>query len=90
MVEHGTPNPAVGGSSPPCPALFIFIEDKMKLGEAIKFLKEVREELKKVSWPSKELVRNATVAVIVFTIILSVYLWSLDLIFKRIFDFIFR
>ncbi len=62
----------------------------MKLGEAIKFLKEVREELKKVSWPSKELVRNATVAVIVFTIILSVYLWSLDLIFKRIFDFIFR
>ncbi|RUM57366.1 MAG: preprotein translocase subunit SecE [Persephonella sp.] len=62
----------------------------MKLGEVIKFLKEVREELKRVSWPSKELVRNATVAVIVFTIILSVYLWSLDLIFKRIFDFIFR
>ncbi len=62
----------------------------MKLGDTVKFLKEVREELKKVSWPSKELVRNATVAVIIFTIILSVYLWSLDLIFKRIFDFIFR
>ena len=62
----------------------------MNISEIIKFLKEVREELKKVTWPSKELVRNATVAVIIFTIILSVYLWSVDLVFKRIFDFIFR
>ena len=62
----------------------------MNIAEIIKFLKEVKEELKKVSWPSKELVRNATVAVIIFTIILSVYLWVVDLAFKRIFDFIFR
>ena len=62
----------------------------MNINEIVKFLKEVREELKKVTWPSRELVRNATVAVIIFTIILSVYLWSIDLVFKRIFDFIFR
>jgi len=62
----------------------------MKIDEAIKFLKEVREELKKVSWPSKELVRNATVAVIVFTAIMSFYLWGLDILFKKIFDLIFR
>ena len=62
----------------------------MKIAEIIKFLKEVREELKKVTWPSKELVKNATLAVIIFTTILSIYLWGLDLIFKRIFDFIFR
>ena len=62
----------------------------MNIAEIIKFLKEVKEELEKVTWPSKELVKNATLAVIIFTIVLSLYLWSLDLVFQRIFDFIFR
>jgi preprotein translocase subunit SecE len=62
----------------------------MKINEIIEFLKEVKEELKKVSWPSKEQVRNATIAVIIFTTIVSIYLWILDLGFQRIFDLIFK
>jgi len=53
-------------------------------------LKEVQEELKKVTWPSKELVRNATIAVIVFTLLVSLYLWGLDLLFDRIFDYLYK
>ncbi|WP_457625843.1 preprotein translocase subunit SecE [Persephonella sp.] len=62
----------------------------MKPNEIPKFLKEVQEELKKVTWPSKELVRNATIAVIVFTLLVSLYLWGLDLIFDRIFDYLYK
>ncbi|SNZ10870.1 preprotein translocase subunit SecE [Persephonella hydrogeniphila] len=62
----------------------------MKPNEIPKFLKEVQEELKKVTWPSKELVRNATVAVIVFTLLVSLYLWGLDLIFDRIFNYLYK
>jgi len=62
----------------------------LSIGEAIKFLKEVREELKKVTWPSKQLVRTATIAVIVFTLIVSVYLWGLDILFDRIFNFLYK
>jgi len=62
----------------------------MKIGKIIQFLKEVNEELKKVNWPSKELVRNATIAVIIFTLLMSVYLWGLDLLFSRLFDLIYQ
>ncbi len=56
--------------------------------EIIQFLKEVQEELKKVTWPSRTLVKNATIAVIVFTLIVSVYLWVLDLVFSRLVSFV--
>ncbi|ACN98628.1 preprotein translocase subunit SecE [Sulfurihydrogenibium azorense] len=54
----------------------------------INFLKEVYEELKKVTWPSRELVKTATATVIVFTLIIAVYLWGLDLLFAKIITFI--
>ena len=62
----------------------------MKPAELARFFKEVNEELKKVTWPSKELVKNATVAVIVFTLIVSVYLWGLDIIFSKVIDLLFK
>lgn len=54
----------------------------------LNFLKEVFEELKKVAWPSKNLVKTATIAVIVLTLILALYLWSLDILFTKIIAFI--
>ena len=50
----------------------------------IAFLKEVKEELKKVSWPSKEEVIEATFGVIVFCTIISIYFWILDTAFSEI------
>jgi preprotein translocase subunit SecE len=54
----------------------------------LNFLKEVFEELKKVAWPSKNLVKTATIAVIVLTLIMALYLWSLDILFTKIIAFI--
>jgi len=54
----------------------------------LNFLKEVFEELKKVTWPSKNLVKTATIAVIILTLIMALYLWSLDILFTKIIAFI--
>ena len=62
----------------------------MSISEVLSFLKEVKDELKRVSWPDKVLVRNATIAVIMFTAVISVYLWALDSVFNRLFEMIFK
>ncbi len=62
----------------------------MKPAELIQFFKEVNEELKKVTWPSKTLVKHATIAVIVFTLLLSLYLWGLDIFFQQIMNILFK
>ncbi|GAG42093.1 unnamed protein product, partial [marine sediment metagenome] len=46
------------------------------------FLREVRAELKKVTWPSRNEVYSTTIVVILTTIFFGVYLYSMDLIFS--------
>jgi preprotein translocase subunit SecE len=66
----------------------LFFSENKKVFEVemspIAFLKEVKEELKKVSWPSKEEVIEATFGVIVFCTIISIYFWILDTAFSEI------
>ena len=49
----------------------------------IQFLKEVREELGRVTWPTKEEVVEATTGIIVFCAFIAVYFWILDTIFAK-------
>jgi len=49
------------------------------------YLKEVRGEMKKVTWPSKDDMIKTTVAVIVISLFFGVYLFGVDFIFSRIF-----
>ena len=43
------------------------------------FLSEVRNELKRVTWPSQKEVYATTVVVILTSVFFGVYLWGLDL-----------
>ncbi|MCI4459238.1 MAG: preprotein translocase subunit SecE [Thermocrinis sp.] len=52
------------------------------------FLKSVKQELDRVSWPSKDLAVKATVSVIIFALVVGTYLWILDIIFVRIINFL--
>jgi preprotein translocase subunit SecE len=52
------------------------------------FLKSVRQELDRISWPSKDLAIKATVSVIIFALIIGIYLWVLDIVFVRIITFL--
>ena len=49
------------------------------------YLKDVRGEMKKVTWPSKNDLYKTTVAVIVISLFFGVYLFGVDFIFSRIF-----
>lgn len=46
------------------------------------FLSEVRNELKRVTWPSRKEVYGTTVVVILTSIFFGVYLWGLDQVFE--------
>ncbi len=48
------------------------------------YLREVRSELRKVSWPTKDEVISSTIIVLVLLIILSAFIGSLDYIFTVI------
>jgi preprotein translocase subunit SecE len=49
-----------------------------------RFLDEAWSELKKVSWPSREQVRNLTVLVFVVSFAVGVYITALDFGFSQI------
>jgi preprotein translocase subunit SecE len=46
------------------------------------FLKDVRSELKKVTWPSRAEVTSTTIVVIAATIFFGFYLFFMDLVFS--------
>jgi preprotein translocase subunit SecE len=54
------------------------------------FFAEVRNETRRVTWPSRREVYATTVVVILTSAFFGVYLWGLDLVFDRIVNWIFR
>jgi len=56
----------------------------------LKFLKESREELRKVVWPSKEEVLNSTLVVLSAVVLISLFLFSVDHLFSALFDTLVR
>ena len=53
------------------------------------FVDECAAEMGKVTWPDRDQLRNATWVVIIFTIIISVVIWIMDLASKAVIvDFI--
>jgi len=48
----------------------------------ISFLREVKAEVKKVTWPSRNEVYSTTIVVIIATIFFGFYLYVMDLIFS--------
>ncbi len=59
------------------------------MGKLKEFLQGVRAELRRVSWPDRKLVTKATISVIIFSLVVGVYLWVLDLAFTKILSLIF-
>lgn len=49
---------------------------------------EVVEEVKKVTWPDWPQLKNATLVIIVFVLIVSVIIWLMDLVTRHGLDFI--
>ena len=54
------------------------------------FLTEVRNELKRVTWPSRTEVYATTLVVILTAVFFGVYLWVVDLGLDRVVAWLFR
>lgn len=52
----------------------------------VSFIKEAKEEMKKVDWPDKQKVVKYTMAVIQLSIGVAIFLGALDLIFSGVIE----
>ena len=59
-----------------------------KIQETKEFIEESWVELKKVTWPDYEQLKNATIVVLVFLVLISATIWVMDLIVRTIIDLI--
>ena len=54
------------------------------------FINESWSELKKVSWPTREQVRNLTVLVFAVSLVVGLYITALDFVFQGLVGFLVR
>ena len=54
------------------------------------FFREVKAEVKRITWPSKDETKKAFIAVIVFTLMYTILVGGLDFIFKNLFKIILK
>jgi preprotein translocase subunit SecE len=52
-------------------------------GRSRRFLSEVRNEMGRVTWPSKKEVYATTFVVILFSVAMGLYLWIVDLLLNK-------
>ncbi|SHM68894.1 preprotein translocase subunit SecE [Caldanaerovirga acetigignens] len=55
-----------------------------------KFIKEVRSELKKVTWPTKDELISSTIVVVVSVALVSGFIWIVDSILLNVLKLILR
>ncbi len=58
--------------------------EKQKRTPPKQFLKEVRQELKKVNWPTRQELVAYTVVVLVSVTVLTTYVFGLDFVFSKV------
>jgi preprotein translocase subunit SecE len=49
-----------------------------KIKQYINFVKEAKEELRKVTWPDRDEVTSFTIVVVITVIMISIFLWLVD------------
>ena len=56
--------------------------------KAVNYIKDVRQEMSKVSWPSREELIDSTKVVLILAGILSAYMFGVDTVFNNIIKWI--
>jgi len=65
-------------------------KDVTKKSGILTFLKEVKAEVKKITWPSKDNTKKAFVAVAIFSLGYMILIGGLDYIFQNLFEAILK
>ena len=58
-------------------------ERKSLFGRILQFLREVRQELRRVAWPSRDQMVAFTTVTVITTTVLTLYVFGLDFVLKR-------
>ncbi|GAE87389.1 preprotein translocase subunit SecE [Acetivibrio straminisolvens] len=58
-------------------------------GKFVKYFKDIKNELKRVIWPTKSQLINNTITVLVMCFIVGVIIWLLDLGFGKLYQLIY-
>ncbi|MFZ5437662.1 MAG: preprotein translocase subunit SecE [Patescibacteria group bacterium] len=56
----------------------------------LQYFREVIQEIKKVSWPTKEQTYNKTFLVVVVSLVAALYIGGLDYVFARLMAIVLR
>ena len=59
-----------------------------KIQDTRDFLEECWDELRKVTWPDYEQLRSVTIVVILFSVVVSLVIWIMDITVRQILEFI--
>jgi preprotein translocase subunit SecE len=62
----------------------------MMLEKVRNFLREVRVELEKVTWPGRKEVQAATLVIIALVVLLAVFIGGVDFVVSRVLGLFFR
>ena len=60
------------------------------MNKVVKFVNEVKLELKKVSWSTRRELINSTIIVIVSVILLAIFIGTCDLVWSNVINFVLR
>jgi preprotein translocase subunit SecE len=60
------------------------------MDKLIQYLKNVRSEMAKVSWPTREDVTGATLLVVVLSVVVSIYVYGCDQLLSFVLGFFLR
>jgi preprotein translocase subunit SecE len=59
-------------------------------GRSRRFLSEVRNEMGRVTWPSRKEVYATTFVVILFSVAMGIYLWVVDLALSKLLGWVYH
>ncbi|MEX1011739.1 MAG: preprotein translocase subunit SecE [Balneolaceae bacterium] len=54
------------------------------------FVENVQKEFKKVAWPTQQELTDNTIIVVVFTIVITLFIFFVDQVYSSILDVIYR
>ena len=66
------------------------VQNTTKKGGILKFFSEVKAEIKRITWPSKDDTKKALIAVAVATVIYTILVGGFDYIFQNLFEAILK
>jgi preprotein translocase subunit SecE len=80
MAETVMQAPVIAGAS----------EKKNLKDKTVGFFNDVAREMRKVSWPNREELQDATIIVLVACLVLSIFIFGIDKIFETLLRFIYH